>query len=169
MANGVIIGGATFSNYRTWASLRTVFSQNNFTLEHYSVEYPIMQPGIPSFRSLADGSGLIRADAFLVRAFGTQNFEIEGTNVIVNPSPPPPFLADMYLWLDWYDYAAASTLVPIEVQTQLIGQSVTLSAASPITITSSLFTTTGGRQFYLYATGIPQGYVVAVGKLTPIT
>lgn len=169
MANGPIIGkSGTSAYYYTWASLRTAFSQANPGLP-FSVEYPIMVPGTVSLKSAADGSGLIRADKYLSNYPGSIQFLIGGTNSQPNPSPPPAVILDFYLWLDWYDYVANSTLVPMELQTQLIGETVTKSAGMSVTITSDLFTAANGRQFFLYGTGIPQGYVTGVGKLTPIT
>jgi len=169
MANGVIIAKTgTASYYYTWASLRTAFSQPDPGLI-FSFEYPAMVPGQVSLKSAAAGSGLIRADRNLVNLSGSINFEIGTTNVVPNPSPPPSFIADFYLWLAWYDYVANTTLVPIELQTQLTGETVTKSAGVSVTITSSLFTAALGRQFFLYGSGVPQGYVTAVGKLTPIT
>jgi len=169
MANGVIIaktGSASY--YYTWASLRTAFSQPDPGLT-FSFEYPAMVPGVVSLKSAADGSGLIRADRHLVHQGGSFNFYIGANNSQFNPSPPPTFIADWYLWLAWYDYVANTTLVPIELQTQLTGETVTKSAGVSVTITSSLFTAALGRQFFLYGSGVPQGYVTAVGKLTPIT
>lgn len=168
MANGVIIGKSGIYEYRTWASLRTAFSQANPGLL-FSVEYPAMVPGTVSLKSAADGSGLIRADFHLTNLGSGLQFHIGSTNPQPNPSPPPPFVADFYLQLDWYDYVANSTVVPIELQTELIGETVTKSAGMTVTITSDLFTATGGQQFFLYGTGIDQGYVTDVGKLTPIT
>jgi hypothetical protein len=169
MANGVIIaktGTATY--YYTWASLRTAFSQPDPGLI-FSFEYPVMVPGQVSLKSAAAGSGLIRADRNLVNLSGSINFDIGASNSQFNPSPPPTFIVDWYLWLAWYDYVANTTLVPIELQTQLTGQTVTKSAGVSVTITSSLFTAALGRQFFLYGSVVPQGYVTAVGKLTPIT
>jgi len=170
MANGVIIaksGAATF--YYTWASLRTAFSQPD-PGSIFNFEYPVMLPGDVSLKSAAGGSGLIRADRNLVNLAGSFNFYIGATNNQPNPSPPPNFVFDMYLWLDWYDYVANTTRVPVELQTQLTGETVTKSAGlASITITSSLFTAAAGRQFFLYGSPIAQGYVTGVGKLTPIT
>jgi len=170
MANGVIIaksGAATF--YYTWASLRTAFSQPDPN-PIFNFEYPVMLSGDVSLKSAAVGSGLIRADRNLVNLSGSINFDIGTDNLQPNPSPPPNFVGDAYLQLAWYDFIANTTLVPVELQTQLTGETVTKSAGlGSITITSSLFTAALGRQYFLYATPINQGYVTAVGKLTPIT
>jgi hypothetical protein len=173
MAGAIIIGQTflpPFARYSTWGTLRTVFSQP-YEGSEFNTEYPPYAPGDPSFKSAAPGSGLIRADRTKVQGFGTWNFEIAASNIQPNPSPPPFYVADWYLWLDWWDYDSTpeSTEVPVEVQNQLIGQTVATSVGASITINSSLFTTPNGRQYFAFSSPNPQGYVVSVGKLTPIT
>lgn len=181
MAKAIIIGvgDSVYSDkYKTWGSLRTVFAErsNNYTVRFNDV-YPVMVPGDNlkvAFKSAAPGSGLIRADANMVQNYSSQiNFRIIAVNTRTNPSPPPPLISDWQLSLDWWDYLGPSviegTLVSVELQEQLIGQTVTTSSGVSFQINSTLFTTTFGRQTFLTGTASNPGSVVSVGKLTPVT
>ncbi len=172
MANGVIIGGATFSNYRTWASLRTAFARfTGFNVPGYppyNRNYEVnMSNFLPSFKSAASGSGLIRADRY-ARSTGSA---VEFRNFFVIP-PTGPGLP-WYLELDWFDGALAtpSTLVPKEIQDQLTGETVVFQdGVTTITITSALFSPPDATQ--AFTEGIPgtsPGYPATIGKLSPIT
>lgn len=173
MADAVIIGETVIglAEYRTWGRLRTVFGTPVEGTGAENTEYDIMYPGSNfgvRLKSAASGSGLIRADRMKVNTSSQLNFLVGSKNV--RPSPPPTTY-DRTLILDWWDYYSSpqSTLVPIEVQTQLTGQTVTTFLGITFTIGSTLFTTTGGIQTVLTDITYPTGAVVSVGKLTPIT
>jgi hypothetical protein len=171
MANGVIIGGTTFSNYRTWASLRTVFARfTGFNLSGYppyNRNYEVnMSNFLPSFKSAGPGSGLIRADRY-ARSNGTSP-NLEFRNFYIEPPTGPglPWLLE----LNWFDsdIAVPSTLVPKEVQDQLTGQTVVFQdGITTITITSALFSPPDALQPFTAILG--PGFPASIGKLTPIT
>jgi hypothetical protein len=180
MPGAVMIGGPTYTSYRTWASLRTVFGQDQAEFA-FNSEYPVMVIGSydACFKSAAPGSGLIRADVNKVQESSQFNFYVMAENGRLNPSPPPPLIYDWVVRLDWWDYISPSrgfspTLVPIEVQNQLLGQTVTTFNGVSFNISSALFTgslitTQGGRQIFLVGSPDDPGPVVSVGKLTPVT
>jgi hypothetical protein len=171
MAGAIIIGQET--GYGTWCGLRDVFAW--VEVYDYSREYLLPpQPRGPAvaLKSAADGSGLIRADfdkTYVQMTTGV--FGINATNVRLTP---PPAIADYVMSLNWWDSVSSpqSTFVPVEIQTQLTGETVTLTNGLTFTITSDLFTNTDGEQQFLTnvllssMTGV---HVVSVGKLTPLT
>lgn len=170
MAGAIIIGETTF--YGTWASLRAVFSYPYPGLQ-YSIEYPVDVPGEVSYKSAADGSGLIRADNFKDPGFPLNIlvFEVVAQNSRPNPTPPPALMADYALRLAWWEYGGspAGTRASVEIQNQLIGETVNLSGGSSFTITSDLFTVADGRQVFATAVTTNPGWVTSIGKLAPIT
>ena len=175
MANAIIIGqdSVGLGFYSTWAQLRTVFSEASVN-ENWNIEYPIMVPtnsGV-SLKSAASGSGWIKGDRVL---FGNVtndylNFRVQGSGPPrPNPFPPPPNIQDFELILSWWDYTTNSTLIPLEVQNQLIGQAVTFTVAAPFNLNIDIFTTNQGRYDFLIGSSVSPGIVTGVGKLTPIT
>ena len=174
MAGAIIIGETT--PYSTWAKLRDVFA--DLEMYDYSRDYFVMNVGTDvALKSAADGSGLIRVDfVTTVVEYPDGVFGVIQKNVRSNPSPPPATIADYWLRLRWWDTASSpqSTFVPLEVQNQLIGETVTTANSVSFTINSDLFTVklisslNGEQQFLSGATSNP-GKVVSVGKLTPIT
>ncbi len=177
MAGAVIIGETFFPTfpirYKTWAALRTVFGR---AIEGTFDEFEPMTPGLDCIlKSAADGSGLIRMDKYKIYInSNVYAFLIDPVNFRTNPTPPPPTIVDYDIILNWWDYTISpqATLVPVEVQTQLTGQTMTTFLGQTFTINSTMFTTPGGRQRVLTGVGGPGSYpgrVVSVGKLTPVT
>ena len=172
MAGAIIIGGITFSKHRTWASLRTVFARftgyNSPGYPPYNRNYQVnMSSFLPSFKSAAPGSGLIRADRH-ARSNGS-DLETFNFRAIPNTGPGLPY----YLQLDWFDDnpTVLSTLVPKEIQDQLTGQTVVFQdGVTTILITSLLFSPPDATQpFFEGIPGIGPGQAASIGKLTPIT
>jgi hypothetical protein len=165
MAGAIIIGQETY--YGTWAALRDVFAF--LDIYDYSRDYSVMTLGTDvALKSAADGNGLIRADFNkTIVQYPIGNFGV----IEKSPSPPAPGFKDYWLRLYWWDAASSpqSTFVPIEVQNQLTGQTVTTSNSVSFTITSALFTNINGEQQFLSLSATNPGVVVSVGKLTPIT
>ena len=171
MAGAIIIGQETW--YGTWCGLRDVFAD----VEIYDYSRDYLLPPTPfgpavALKSAADGSGLLRADINTTVVNMTSGvFHISAINV--RPTPAPA-IADYIMTLDWWDSVSSpqSTFVPLEIQTQLTGETVTLTNGVTFTITTDLFTNTGGKQQFLtnaLVSSMSGAQVVSVGKLTPLT
>ena len=164
MAGAIIIGQTT--DYGTWADLRTAFG--SWSGSTYNRDYAEYFPTTNTFfKSAAVGSGWIRSN-YRNQQTLNQNFILAITGR-PNPSPPPLVVIDVDLRLKWWDTAAGSTLVPKEVQDQLIGEIVTTENGNTFAITSALFTNVDGQRFLTGSTTSPGRYTVSVGNLTPIT
>ena len=170
MAKAVIIGGTTFTNYRTWASLRTAFGRfDNMNLYFnqnfaYNREYEVSGSNIlTAFMSAAPGSGLIRADRYA----RTNGYPVEFRNFFVTQ------VVDMSLVeLDWFDdeLDEPSTLVPQEIQEELLGELMQFQdGVTTALVGIELFIPPNAIQEVPYGSpGSTTGQVSSIGKLTPI-
>jgi len=173
MAKAVIIGGTTFTNYRTWASLRTAFGRyanmHLYFVENFSYNrnYLVSESEGPltNFMSAAPGSGLIRADRYA----RTGGYPVEFRNFFVDQD----FFDMSRVYLDWFDdeLEEPSTLVPEEIQEELLGELMQFQdGVTTALVGIELFSPPSAYQEVPY--GIPgssTGQVASIGKLTPIT
>ena len=115
--------------------------------------------------SVSPGSGLIRADRYAK----DNGPNLESQN----------FAVDQYentVALNWFEDTpedpeeVPSTLVPEEVQNELIGETAVFQdGVTTITLTSALFSPPYGKQTYTPSGTGSSGQIASIGKLTPIT
>lgn len=143
----IAVGSAQYVS--TWGKFRCTYAKNSrtTTATAHSVEYSA------GMKSAAAGSGLIRhAAKFSPSAYFFQP--------LFQNFYSPPFEEDRNAMLLTGAGIYSST---VEFESQLIGETVTLTSGSMV-INSSLFTAGG---FQNYADGsIDYGTIVSIGKLT---
>jgi hypothetical protein len=171
MAKAVIIGGTTFTKYRTWASLRTAFGRyanmHLYFIENFSYNrnYEVSGSNIlTAFMSAAPGSGLIRADRYA----RTSGYPVEFRNFFVTQ-----VVGMSLLELDWFDddLEEPSTLIPKEIQEELLGETAEFQdGVTTAVLAIELFSPPDAIQEVPYGhPTLSTGQVISIGKLTQIT
>ena len=168
MAGAIIIGET--ANYNTWLSLRSVFAPASVTnginrnREFYTAA-AVYPDG--AFKSASSGYGLIKADTVTLAGDTTANFWVVTPNIMPLPDPPPYYIFDLGIQLNWINLGQSQ--VPNEVRDVLIGKTVTMEDATTFTINADLFDpATGGVQVYAFDQTDSPGSVASVETLTPI-